>query len=69
MPAFGHVTLDLCGSLSVKEMDNIVVCLVAGHAADKTTEILTVCLTKSLHFYHLAFIFFYKKDDILALRR
>lgn len=35
-------------------------CLVARHATDKATEILTVCLTKSLHFYHLALIFFYK---------
>ena len=44
-------------------------CLVALHAADKTTEILTVCLTKSLHFYHLALIFFKKIYDILALGR
>lgn len=45
-------------------------CLVALHAADKTTEILTVCLTKSSHFYHLALIFLKKKnDDILALGR
>lgn len=43
-------------------------CLVALQAADKTTEILTVCLTKTLHFNHLALIFcFTRKDDILAL--
>ena len=44
-------------------------CLDALHAADKTTEILTVCLTKSSHFYHLALIFLKINDDILALGR